>query len=165
VAGNTGVFLFTDRLQYLARQYSELTVKALWSTCLRGEALLWHSAELTDMERDLLADSSVEGIARQLTKRFQDRPEIALAALTTMADLCSGKSIRGFVQRIFRYSRSIGQDSTFKNLIHAWNALDPRSNLTSNVQHPKRPRVAGNHPLYRRVRARTYEVLYIVALV
>jgi hypothetical protein len=67
------------------------------------------------------------------TKRFQDRPEIALAALTnerfTMADLCSGKSIRAFVQRIFRYSRSIGQDSTFKNLIHAWNALDPQIQL------------------------------------
>jgi hypothetical protein len=92
------------------------------------------------MERDLLADSSVEGRARQLTKRFQDRPEIALAALTnerfTMADLCSGKSIRAFVQRIFRYSRSIGQDSTFKNLIHAWNALDPRSNFTSNAHTP-----------------------------
>lgn len=36
----TDVFLFADRLKYLARQYSESAAKTLWATCLRGEALL-----------------------------------------------------------------------------------------------------------------------------
>ena len=59
---------------------------------------MWHSAELSDTERDLIADASIDGIVRQLTRRFQDRPAVALATLNSerfsLADLHAGKSIQ-----------------------------------------------------------------------
>jgi hypothetical protein len=69
----TDVFLFTDRLQALCKIYPETAVRTLWTTCLRGDALMWHSAELTDMERELIADESIATIVGHLTRRFQER--------------------------------------------------------------------------------------------
>jgi len=83
---------------------------------------MWHSAELSETERDLLADATIDSIIRQLKRRFQERPEVALVSLNreryTLSDLRAGKSIRAFTARVLRLSRAIGQDSTYQTLLN-----------------------------------------------
>jgi hypothetical protein len=54
------VFTFTDRLSHIAAVRSEAKVRELFPTLLRGSALIWHSTELSEMERDHMRTCSIE---------------------------------------------------------------------------------------------------------
>ena len=85
------------------------------------------------MERDLIANASIATIVGHLTRRFQEPPEVALAAINreqfTLYDLRASKSVRAFAARRFRLSRSIRQDLLYQCLLNVWNALDPQIQL------------------------------------
>ena len=49
-------YVFVDRLKAMAKKNNVISVI---SECLRGTALMWYSTELTDLERDLLEESSL----------------------------------------------------------------------------------------------------------
>ena len=49
-------YVFVDRLKAMAKKNN---VKSVISEYIRGIALMWYSTELTDLERDLLEESSL----------------------------------------------------------------------------------------------------------
>ena len=53
------VYIFVNRLKDLAATRPN-DIKRVITTCLRGSALMWYSAELTGTERDLLRDSDLD---------------------------------------------------------------------------------------------------------
>ena len=53
------VYAFQDRLQDLVPLKGEDKVREVIPTCLRGSALIWHSTELTELEKRGLRNASV----------------------------------------------------------------------------------------------------------
>ena len=53
------VYIFVDRLKDLAAT-RPTNVKRVITACLRGLALMWYSAELTKLERDLMRDTNLD---------------------------------------------------------------------------------------------------------
>lgn len=54
------VYAFVDRLKDIATIKSSDKVREVLPTCFRGEALIWHSTELTDLEKTLLRTAPLE---------------------------------------------------------------------------------------------------------
>jgi hypothetical protein len=77
------VFAFTDRLTHLSKVRSEGKLWEIFPTLLRGSALVWHSVELSDMERDYLMTCPIDRLMHQLIKRFKKQASVALQALTS----------------------------------------------------------------------------------
>ena len=104
------VFVWIDHLKEIAKTESDDTVRAQISSCLRGEALVWHSAELSELERDLLREASIERWIKALTSRFKERGTDAMEALDKLdystADARSGKTPRAFVHDVIRHARA-----------------------------------------------------------
>ena len=73
------VYIFTNRLKHLAsvRNNADL-VKDLILKCLKGLALIWHSAELFELERELLQPAKLEVWISTLIKRFKTRATVAI---------------------------------------------------------------------------------------
>jgi hypothetical protein len=74
------------------------------------------------MERNLLADISIDNIIRELNKHFYEQPEVARVAINqerfTIADLRDSKTIRIYTIYILCFSRALGSESTFQNLLN-----------------------------------------------
>ena len=77
------VFTFTDCLTDLAKVRSEEKLWEIFPTLLQGSALIWHSTELSDMERDYLRTCPFKALMFQLTKRFKKQASVALQAIAT----------------------------------------------------------------------------------
>jgi len=126
----TDVFIFTDRLQYMVKLHGEQPVRNLWSTCLRGTALAWHAVELTEMEQDLLNNTSMALFCSVLNKRLRMAPAETLKSMNTstftLADLRNRKSIRIYTQEIFRAARSVAGESIYQQLLAIYNVLAPQ---------------------------------------
>ena len=122
------VFVFTDRLKDLEKGSSGHRVRELVAGCLRGDALTWHSLELGETEKDMFRDASVDQWCRGLIRRFKERGPQALKNLQaeryTMQDARNGRTPRAYVQDIMRHSRAAEFNSTYNQLVMAWNNLD-----------------------------------------
>ena len=74
------IYIFVDRLKDLAVSHD---VKRVITACLRGLALMWYSAELTNLERDLLRDLDLDRWYTTLINRFKTRIVVALSRLVS----------------------------------------------------------------------------------
>jgi len=122
------VYTFVDRLRVLAPIKGLDALRVTIPACLRGSALLWHTVELTEMERELLGNAGLEQWYTILIKRFKERAPSALRNIQenkyTMADAYKGKSPRVFAQELFRHAKAAEMTSVYNQLVVAWNNLD-----------------------------------------
>ena len=121
------VYAFVVRLKDVAASKGNDKVRKALPTCFRGEALIWHSTELTELEKTLLRTAPLEAWYDSLTKRFKERASVAVRHLQTerysMADARNGKSPRAYVQAVLRHAKAAEFSSTYNQLTVAWNNL------------------------------------------
>lgn len=131
------VFAFTDMLLHLAETQAD-EIRTAFPLCLRGTALFWYSTELTSLERRLLSSAPVAELCNSLTKRFRERPGVALRSLISARfgfnDIRLGKTMRTHVQEMLRFSRSAGFESEFNTLLLIHNSLD--TSLRGHIDEP-----------------------------
>ena len=117
------VYLFVNRLKDLANYRDG--VKHIVTVCLRGSALMWYSAELTDLERDLLRDAQLDHWYTTLINRFKIRTSVALSQLTYrsygMQDLRNNVNPRAFVMEMLHLAKAAEFTSPFNQIIMIWN--------------------------------------------
>ena len=122
------VYTFVDRLRDMAKLRGPDKVRTVLPECLRGTALVWHSAELSEMEKDLLRDASLDNWFGAMIRRFKERTPLALQHLQTerytMTDARTGKNPRVYAQEIFRHAKAAEMSSVYNQLSIAWNNLD-----------------------------------------
>ena len=103
-------------------------MRDLISTCLKGEALCWHSSELTELERDYFREVSNERWCANLIKQFKERSPTALKKLHTesytYADTCRGRKPRASMQDILRHAKAADYPSVYHQCTTAWNNLE-----------------------------------------
>ncbi len=122
------VFAFVDRLKEMKRRFSEQQVLPLIVSCLKGTAITWHTAELSDFERDMLEAANLEQWTKLLVRRFKEDTGDAVKAMYSekfvMEDaLDNSISPREYAQSIFRHARAAELGNA--QLIVAWNNLHP----------------------------------------
>ena len=122
------VFAFVDRLKEMKRRHSEQQVLAVIVSCLKGTAITWHTAELAELERDILEAANLEQWSKALIRRFKEDTADAVKAMYSerflMEDaLHNNIGPREYAQNIFRHARAAELGST--QLIIAWNNLHP----------------------------------------
>ena len=94
------IYIFVDRLKDLAVSHD---VKRVITACLRGSALMWYSAELINLERDLLRDLDLDRWYTTLINRFKTRTAVALSRLVSQTYLLNDvkyTSPRAFIQQM-----------------------------------------------------------------
>ena len=139
------VYVFIDRLKDMAPLRGEDRLRIVIPQCLRGSAIIWHTTELSEMEKAYLRTATVAQWESALTHRFKERAPVALAKLQsiryTMADAKAGKDPRAVAQDIFRHAKAAHLDSIQNQLTMAWNALDcefrfqiPEPTTTSTIR-------------------------------
>ncbi len=96
--------------------------------CFRGSALIWHSMELSDFEKQLLRNADLDSWYGALIHRFKERTPAALQHLQrerySMTDARQQKNPRLYTQDIFRYAKAAEMSSLYNQLSIAWNNLD-----------------------------------------
>ncbi|CAA9220090.1 MAG: hypothetical protein AVDCRST_MAG95-496 [uncultured Adhaeribacter sp.] len=115
------IYAFTDQLKDLAKASGKLIMlRDMLPTCFKGAALIWHSTELTDLEKDLLRTASIKSWYAALIKRFKKRISVALHKLQseryTMKDARDHKSPRAFAQKQFRLAKAAEITSIFNQV-------------------------------------------------
>ncbi|KAJ9405571.1 hypothetical protein DTO045G8_6601 [Paecilomyces variotii] len=133
------VLVFIDRIKDMATDKGELTVRTRVHASLRGAALQWFTAELTQFEKDSLRQLPIEqGWIPLLSKRFKKNAATAMQELSqlsySMLDVREGRTPQGFVQSVIRLAQASGTGSTYSQILLAWNKLDP--DLKQNVRIP-----------------------------
>jgi hypothetical protein len=123
----TDIFPFCDRLAHLAATHGDEAVRRVWSQCLQGPALVWHSHILTDDDRELLRTATVAAICNKLKNRFKIDYSEALDTLKqsrfTLYDVANGKDLMAFIQTMMRNAKACDM-SRHGQLIAAFEALD-----------------------------------------
>ena len=121
------VYAFVDRLKDLVYLKGEDKVRELLPTCLRGTALIWHSMELTELEKRGLRNASVEEWSETLIEKFKERTSVALQNLQgehyNMNDARQGRTPRAFAQSMLRHAKAAQMTSVYNQLSLAWNNL------------------------------------------
>ena len=122
------VFAFVDRLKEMKRRHSEQQVLAVIMSCLKGTAITWHTAELAELERDILEAANLKQWSKALVRRFKKDTADAVKAMYsekfTIEDaLHNHIGPREYAQNIFHHARAADLGTT--QLIIAWNNLHP----------------------------------------
>ncbi|KAF7561559.1 hypothetical protein G7046_g2573 [Stylonectria norvegica] len=106
----TDVFAFTDRLKHLRALRGEDPVREVWTQCLQGSALVWHSQVLTETDRHLLNVATIDVISAKLLDRFRGHYSTAMdrikKARFTLKDVSAGRNIQEFVQTVIRDAKT-----------------------------------------------------------
>ena len=122
------IYVFVDRCKDMALLRGDDKLRTVLPQCLRGAALIWHSAELSEMEKILLRGTNLTGWYDAMIHRFKERTPVALANLQkakySMSDAKNRKDPRSFIQDIIRHSKAANLTSVHNQLIMAWNNLD-----------------------------------------
>ena len=104
------VFVFVDRLKEMKRRFNEEQVLIVILSCLKGTAITWHTAELSEFERVVLETANLEQWMKLLIRRFKEDTGEAVKLMYsekfTMSDALSNADPRKFAQSIFRYARA-----------------------------------------------------------
>lgn len=133
------VYAFVDRLKDVALLKGDDKLRNILPQCLRGTALIWHSTELSDMEKNMLREASMKFWHDALIERFKERTPAALSAIQnakyTLEDARRNKDPRTFAQDIFRHAKAANLVSVHNQLSMAWNAFDWR--FRQNIPEPK----------------------------
>lgn len=89
--------------------------------CLRGTALMWHTAELSDMTRRILTyGEDVDEWIQTLITRFKFQASTATSQLLRkryiMKNVRRSKKSREYVQKVIRLAKSTEMESVFNQL-------------------------------------------------
>lgn len=121
------VYAFEDRLKDLVHLKGEDKVREVLPTCFRGSALIWHSTQLTELEKRGLRNFSVGQWCETLVEKFKERTATALEHLKadhyTMADARQGRAPREFAQNMMRYAKAAHMDSVYNQITLIWSNL------------------------------------------
>ncbi|KAI1291230.1 hypothetical protein F5Y03DRAFT_45514 [Xylaria venustula] len=123
----TDVFAFTDRLKHLATQQGDAEVRKVWTQCLLGPALIWHSQVLSAADRQMMETATIDNISNKLIERFKPSWSSAMGKLQnhqfTLEDVYKGHDMLAFVQRVIRDAKGCDQNDT-NQLKAAFEAFD-----------------------------------------
>ena len=134
------VILFIERIRDLADVKGAELIRTNLNTCLRGAALGWYNAELTDLERKALRrdPDGVNDWCAALKKRFKESTSVALKNLLdtkyTVKDAKDGAEPSIYVQTLIRHAKAANLESTENQLSYVYNNLDPELRL--NIDPP-----------------------------
>ena len=78
------IFAFVDRLEDLAAARGENEIREVLPTCLRGAAHIWHSVELTQIEKEYIRAATLTRICRAMIARFKERGAVLLSSLARL---------------------------------------------------------------------------------
>ena len=134
------VHLFVERLKEISiTKGPDLTRDNAW-LCLRGTALEWWTAELSENDK-LLArlGNGVDQISRLLTLRFKEPTNVAMDAILheryTMRDAANRREPREYAQKIARSAKDAGLTGVQNQLDIMYNGID--LDLRRDVKRPK----------------------------
>ena len=124
------VNVFVDRMRDIITYKGEDLVKANIQACLRGAALNWFTAQLTELEKMALRTAPLEaGWLTALSRRFKPNPQAALHKLTNTTygykDVRAGKTPQSFAEEIIRHCRAAEINTPFNQMSMIWNRLEP----------------------------------------
>ena len=121
------VFVFVDRLKEMKRRFNEEQVLKVILSCLKGTAITWHTAELSEFERVVLETANLDQWIKLLIRRFKENTGEAVKLMYsekfTMSDALNNADPRDFAQSIFRHARAAELGDA--QLIVTWNNLAP----------------------------------------
>ena len=123
------VILFVERIKDLASVKGATLVRSNVNTCLRGAALTWYTAELSNLERvGLRADENdVKEWCDALTKRFKQPTGVALTQLTsekyTLHDARTRREPASYVQAILRHAKAANFNEVEHQLTFAYQGI------------------------------------------
>jgi hypothetical protein len=108
--------------------------------CLRGSALMWHTNELSDLEKEALREVG-DGLERwetTLVKRFKELRSVSLTKAMrgryTISDVKHQREPTAYVQTLLGHAKAAGLDNVLNQLDLAWNNLDP--DLQRDIDEP-----------------------------
>ena len=125
------VILFVERIKDLATVKGDALVRTNLNTSLRGAALKWYTAELSNLERTGLRNDprGVEEWCNALLVRFKELPGVALSHLTsekyTATDARAKREPADYVQAIIRHAKSANIETVLNQLTFAHQGLSP----------------------------------------
>lgn len=125
------VYVFVERMKEMAVVLKANIVRRNLSSCLRGIALMWHTAELFDITKRILTyGEGVEEWVQALITRFKPQASTATAALLkeryTMEDARRHRELREYAQKIIRWAKTAEMPSVFNQLNVIYNGVDVR---------------------------------------
>ena len=139
------VHIFVKRVKKMTMILKTNTVRNNLSTCLRETALIWHTAELTNISRRILKyENEVEEWTNMLTQRFKQQSTSVTTTLLKesyiMKNARKHRESREYVQKIIRLTKSAEMRSMFNQLNIIYNEIDAtlkrdlnRSSSTSTI--------------------------------
>lgn len=94
--------------------------KKLWliiSQCLGNTILIWHSTKLSDVEKNIYRNMSLQNWCNVLIKRFKKRISAILNYLQfakyTLQNVRMHKNFKNFAQNLFRHVKTISLISVY----------------------------------------------------
>ncbi len=122
------VYEFKDRIDTLVQHWTEEEVRPLIPGCLRGDALKWHSNELTKDRKELLARmATCEEWMEALVKRFKLKTSTSLTRLHQLvygiADARKGVLARQHANNVLKLTKSAEIASTKNQLNYLYNSF------------------------------------------
>ena len=123
------VYVFIDRLKNMTSLREKNKLRIVISQCLRDIVLIWHSAKLSNFEKNLLRNRvTLINWYDALIVKFKKRASKILEKLQRlryiMIDVRNARNSRLYAQKIFRHVKSTELNSIFNQLIMTWNNLD-----------------------------------------
>ncbi|PYH40031.1 uncharacterized protein BP01DRAFT_387710 [Aspergillus saccharolyticus JOP 1030-1] len=128
------VNVFVDRVRDVVKYRGEKLVKSNLQACLRGTALTWFTSGMSELEKSMISEASLEnGWLKGLLDRFRPSPSAALLKLDRMHygfNDVNTKPIGQFAQDVIRYARAARMEDPFNQLLCLWNRIDARLRVT-----------------------------------
>ena len=124
------VHLFCERIKDIAKIHGPDYIRQNVWQCLRGSALEWYTAILTDMEKRLLATggNDVSEWCNALVNRFAETPADAMKAVLkeryTLEDARNHRDPRSYAQSMIRNAKSAKLDNVYNQLTLVYGGFD-----------------------------------------
>ena len=122
------VHLFIKRAKDIAAVRGDELVRQNLSTCLKGTALAWYTAELIANQKRLLKmGQGIDEWETKLVARFKERPNVAMATIVreryTLADARSKREPREYAGVILWAAKSAELESAGRVVMMIYNGL------------------------------------------
>ena len=119
------VYVFVNRLKNVASLRDENILRNIIFQCLRDTTLIWHSTELSNVEKSIYREMSFDNWCTILIKRFKEKTFTALINIHftkyILDDVRNQKNSKVFAQNIFRHVKIANMTSTYNQLCIIWN--------------------------------------------
>ena len=123
------MFVWIDHLKDLVKNHSEEELRPMVTQAFRGGVLVWYLTELSELEKDLLREATMERWYQAIAKRFKQRGPEAQDALDrcayTLQDARNGRTPRAYVQDIIRHAKATGLP-LYNQLLLAYTKMHPK---------------------------------------